>query len=239
MGERLTIKRHFADLLSAANLACGVASCAVALKGRPDLSLLLLMGGGFFDGLDGLAARRWGGTRVGVLADDIADGVSNGVAPAVALWAALGGVEGVALALLFAGFTAARLVFFTLDKGSGPDDVFRGLPSTAGAVIALAALVLFPGSPALVGLLVGAACLQMVAFDARYRHIGRAVASSRRYQRWTLGFLGLVGLAALGISAQAAATMLLVVVLAYSFGPALRSLRAAARSSAVQVSSPR
>jgi len=232
-------RRHVADLLSAANLACGVASCAVALKGRPDLSLLLLMGGGFFDGLDGLAARRWGGTRVGVLADDIADGVSNGVAPAVALWAALGGVEGVALGLLFAGFTAARLVFFTLDKGNGPDGVFRGLPSTAAAVIALAALVLFPASPALVGLLVGAACLQMVAFDTRYRHIGRAVASSRRYRRWTLGFLGLVGLAGVAFSAQLAASMLLTAAVLYGFGPAARSLRVAARSSAVQVSSPR
>jgi phosphatidylserine synthase len=221
----MTFKRHLADLLSGANLACGIASCAVALQGRPDLSLLLLMGGGFFDGLDGLAARRWGGTKVGVLADDFADGVSNGVAPAAALWAALGGVEGAVLGLLFAGFVLTRLVFFTLDKGNGPDGVFRGLPSTAGAVVALSALVLFPGSPALVGLLVGAACVLLVAFDSRYRHIGRAVASTRRYRRWALGFMALVGLAAVAFGAQVSAAMLLLAVVGYGFGPMLRAFR--------------
>ncbi len=78
-------KRLVADLLSATNLACGIASAACAVAGRFEVSLLLLLVGAACDGLDGAAARRWGGTRWGVLSDDIADGVNYGIAPGVAL----------------------------------------------------------------------------------------------------------------------------------------------------------
>jgi CDP-diacylglycerol--serine O-phosphatidyltransferase len=73
-----------ADLLSAANLACGALSIHLALQQRLSWCLVLLGLGALFDGLDGAAARRWGGSRFGVLADDVADGISYGIAPAVA-----------------------------------------------------------------------------------------------------------------------------------------------------------
>ena len=68
----MDLRRHLADALSAANAACGVASTCFALAGRADVSLLLLLAGAVCDGLDGAAARRFGGTRFGVLADDVA-----------------------------------------------------------------------------------------------------------------------------------------------------------------------
>ncbi len=42
--------------------------------------------GCLFDGFDGAAARKWGGTRFGVYSDDIADGVNYGIAPGFALF---------------------------------------------------------------------------------------------------------------------------------------------------------
>jgi CDP-diacylglycerol--serine O-phosphatidyltransferase len=106
--------RHLADALSAMNALCGVASVVCAARGRPDLSLLLLLVGAVFDGLDGAAARRFGGTRWGVLADDVADGINYALAPGVAIAHAVAGVEGTITGVAFVALTVARLVFFTL-----------------------------------------------------------------------------------------------------------------------------
>ena len=54
------------------------------------MSLLLLILGGLFDGLDGAAARKWVGTKFGVYSDDIADAVNYGIALVFALYFALG-----------------------------------------------------------------------------------------------------------------------------------------------------
>ena len=59
-------KRFIADALSGANLFCGVFSMIFASIGRVDFSLLFLMIGAAFDGFDGAAARKFGGTRWGV-----------------------------------------------------------------------------------------------------------------------------------------------------------------------------
>ena len=65
------------------NALCGVASIYFATQGRIETSLLLLLVGAAFDGLDGAAARKWGGTRFGVYSDDIADGINYAIAPGV------------------------------------------------------------------------------------------------------------------------------------------------------------
>ena len=54
-------KRFIADSLSGANALCGVASIYFATQGEIEASLLLLLVGAAFDGLDGAAARKWGG----------------------------------------------------------------------------------------------------------------------------------------------------------------------------------
>ena len=74
------------------------------------------------DGLDGAAARRFGGTRFGVLADDVADAISYGVAPAIAVAIATSGIEGTAVGVVYGTLTLTRLVFFTLRKGLPGDD---------------------------------------------------------------------------------------------------------------------
>ena len=110
-------KRFIADALSAGNLLCGFGSMAMAWQGRLDLSLVFLMLGAAFDGLDGAAARRYGSTRWGVFSDDIADGVNYGIAPGVAIllhFRTPAGIdmEGLVIGLAFIVFTISRLVFF-------------------------------------------------------------------------------------------------------------------------------
>ena len=173
-------KRFVADALSAANLLCGVFSMLFARKGRFDLSLLFLMLGAAFDGFDGAAARKWGGTRFGVYSDDIADGVNYGVAPGVALYFAVGGIEGVVLGAFYSMFTISRLVYFTLNKAYSDPAYFCGVPSTVGALVTLCSIILFPDNQVVLGFMVGIACMQMLSFDTLYKHMGRALASNRR-----------------------------------------------------------
>jgi CDP-diacylglycerol---serine O-phosphatidyltransferase len=173
-------KRFIADALSGANLLCGVFSMHAASHGRFAQSLLFLLLGAAFDGFDGAAARKWGGTRWGVYSDDVADAVNYAIAPGVALYFALAGVSGIVLGVAYSLFTISRLVYFTLNKDYGDPDFFCGVPSTVGGIISLCSILLFLDRPAILGLMVGAACMLMVSFDTHYRHLGRALAHNRR-----------------------------------------------------------
>lgn len=219
---------NLADTLSALNLVCGVLSVRFAWEGRVEVSVLLLLVGALFDGLDGAAARRFGGGPFGVYADDIADGVSYGLAPGVAVAATLGGVSGVIVGGVLAVLVWTRLVYFTLHKGSTPSGWFGGAPSTVGGLIALCAAALFADEPALLGLLVGVAGAQMVAFDLHYRHLGHAVGQAihRRARRvWGAPplLLGLPVAWAVG-GPHIPVAVLLGLALAYGFGPSATAL---------------
>jgi CDP-diacylglycerol--serine O-phosphatidyltransferase len=173
-------KRFVADALSGANLLCGVFSMVFAARGQFEVSLLFCLLGAAFDGFDGAAARRWGGTRIGVYSDDVADGVNYGIAPGVALYYALGNWSGLFVGIFYATFTLARLVFFTLNKAESDPNYFAGVPSPVGGLVAMASIVVFRHEPGILGLLVGIACAQMVSFSTHYRHLGRAIGKSRR-----------------------------------------------------------
>jgi CDP-diacylglycerol--serine O-phosphatidyltransferase len=71
------------DLLTTANLACGLASILLASQGQLTLACGLVFLAALFDVLDGLAARALGqgGTEFGKQLDSLADMVSFGVAP--------------------------------------------------------------------------------------------------------------------------------------------------------------
>lgn len=76
------------DLLTTANLCCGVASILLASRGELTIACWLIFLAALFDVFDGLAARALGGgTPLGAQLDSLADMVSFGVAPAYAIWA--------------------------------------------------------------------------------------------------------------------------------------------------------
>lgn len=72
------------NLLTAGNLICGIMAIIVALQGRLDLSVYLLLIGMFFDFLDGFVARLLNQQgELGKQLDSLADMVSFGVAPGI------------------------------------------------------------------------------------------------------------------------------------------------------------
>src|SRR5205085_12419988 len=77
------------DLLTTANLCCGVASILLASQGQLTIACGLIFLAAVFDVFDGLAARALGGgSPLGAQLDSLADMVSFGVAPAYAVWIA-------------------------------------------------------------------------------------------------------------------------------------------------------
>lgn len=75
------------DLLTTANLACGVASILLASQGQLTWACGLVFIAAVFDVFDGLAARAMGGgTPLGAQLDSLADMVSFGVAPAMLVY---------------------------------------------------------------------------------------------------------------------------------------------------------
>ncbi|MCC6401361.1 MAG: CDP-alcohol phosphatidyltransferase family protein, partial [Flavobacteriales bacterium] len=77
------------DLLTTANLACGVLSILLASQGQLTAACWLVFAAAVFDVFDGLAARALGGgSPLGAQLDSLADLVSFGVAPGMILWEA-------------------------------------------------------------------------------------------------------------------------------------------------------
>jgi CDP-diacylglycerol--serine O-phosphatidyltransferase len=215
-------KRYIADALSGANLLCGIFSMIFASQGRVEISLLFLMLGAAFDGFDGAAARKYGGTRFGVYSDDIADGVNYAIAPGAALYFAIGGIEGAVVGGLYSLFTISRLVFFTLNKAYSDPNFFCGVPSTVGAIATLCSLILFENYPVFTGMMVGVACILMISFDTHYRHLGRALASNRRiiYGMPVLIITLIAG--NLFINQEAPVALILILSMIYGFLPTFK-----------------
>lgn len=217
-------RKRIADALSIGNLACGVLAMVFAKRHQLDVSLMLLTLGAALDGMDGAAARRWGGSPLGVYMDDVADGVSYGLAPGFAIYAISPEPEGAIIGGLFACFVIARLVFFTLNKADSDPAYFHGVPSPAGGLTTMSSLVLFHDRPLLVGFLVGITCTLMVAFDVQHRHLGRALAS-RRMRAYAALFLAVLALSAALSGFSTGVALVLTTLLAYGFSPSIAAFR--------------
>ncbi|MET0284774.1 MAG: CDP-alcohol phosphatidyltransferase family protein [Polyangiales bacterium] len=218
--RRLNIlsRSRIADALSISNGACGVMAMIFADRGRPDTSLLLLTLGAALDGMDGAAARRWGGSKLGVYMDDFADGISWGLAPGYAIYAMNRSIDGMVVGGLFSFFVITRLTFFTLNKSASDPGYFRGVPSPAGGLVAMSAVALFPDRALVHGFLVGMACALMVAFDVQHRHLGHAL-TSRRVRAYGIGLVGVLLLSAALGGFRAGVGVILVTLLVYGFVP--------------------
>jgi CDP-diacylglycerol--serine O-phosphatidyltransferase len=218
-------KRFIADALSMCNLLCGLAAIYMASLQRIDLSLLFILIGALFDGLDGFAARKFGGTRFGVYSDDIADGVSYGIAPAAALGIFLYQqdthflLEALVIGTAYAVFTISRLVYFTLNKAHADPNYFHGVPSTLGATLVLSACTLFADQPMLITFTVGVACILMINFDTQYRHLGRLFQQRRTFRLSAGLFVAVLLIGGAFGQSTIAILGLFVVTLFYGFLP--------------------
>lgn len=128
------------DLLTTANLCCGVASILLASQGQLTIACGLIFLAAVFDVFDGLAARALGGgTPLGAQLDSLADMVSFGVAPAFLVLqfgpiADLSDLGLLHIGPLFMIIAAAwRLAKFNVDHRQ--TSTFLGLPTPANALL--------------------------------------------------------------------------------------------------------
>lgn len=140
--------RHLPNALTALNLVCGTGALMCAVDGRPEtipLALGLIVGGLFFDMMDGRVARKLNiSSDLGLELDSLADLVSFGVAPAMLIYKMRlteAGVLGVLTPLVLVLCAAFRLARFNVlsQQGQPATKFFVGMPSPAAASVALTA----------------------------------------------------------------------------------------------------
>ena len=138
------------DLLTTANLCCGVTAILMAAQGNLTIACWLVFAGALFDVLDGLAARALGGgSPLGAQLDSLADMVTFGVAPGMLTYQFLGSPISMSLleqgqgkdTALWIGYltilvipvaSAWRLAKFNIDPRQSHG--FLGLPTPANAL---------------------------------------------------------------------------------------------------------
>ena len=126
------------NLLTSLNLFTGVVGIVNIFQGDYTNTIFFILIAGFFDFLDGFAARLFGATGdFGKELDSLADVVSFGVLPSLFLFVVLDNHYNHELVpylgLFVAVFTALRLAKFNIDDSQS--DRFLGLPSPATALM--------------------------------------------------------------------------------------------------------
>lgn len=134
-------------------ICAGVTAMRMAMGGEFDRAVGLLFLAALLDGLDGSVARALKSeSLIGAELDSLADVVNFGVAPAITLffWTLWQDpFTGWVAALVYIICCALRLARFNAGVKSGPQDqrFFTGVPSPAGALLALAPLFLTHAFP--------------------------------------------------------------------------------------------
>jgi CDP-diacylglycerol---serine O-phosphatidyltransferase len=135
------------SLLTLTSLFLGFYSIICSFRQEFVLAGILILGAGFFDGIDGKVARLTKTTtRFGVELDSLADVISFGVAPAVMmyLWALEPyGRIGWVSAFVFVACGALRLARFNVQTGTIDPKRFNGLPIPAAAGMVATAVLFF------------------------------------------------------------------------------------------------
>lgn len=123
-------------LFTLLNLAFGIFSIMLTMRGEYEKAALMILGSLFADGLDGRIARLLNADgEFGKELDSLADVVSFGAAPAILIYQmhlqSLG-YAGMTLAIIFPICGALRLARFNIIKTSG---FFMGLPIPAAGLL--------------------------------------------------------------------------------------------------------
>ena len=142
MQFRFVGRLGLADAITVSNAVLGFVA-VVAVTVDPELAARLVLLGAIADGLDGVVARRRGGTPAGQILDSLADVVSFAVAPAALVVISLRETRLFWVGLVGAGlFVAAAIVRLGLYTAYDLDaEETEGIQTTLAAII-LAAGVL-------------------------------------------------------------------------------------------------
>lgn len=214
---RRRILAFFPNALTFMNAMMGLLAIFFAYQGRIREAYMFLIGAAVFDKLDGALARRLGLTEpldeateksksisLGGVLDDISDAVSFCVAPALIFYITIATfsdpiIQKIPIGLIawcYAILGIARLVYFTLDKNPIPG-FFKGMPTPAGAMLAVAPLIIFAQAVNdasqwvrfwgifSCGVMLFTAII-MNLYPIRYLHIGRFMSRRPWFTRLTL-----------------------------------------------------
>ncbi len=174
---KLIANRFYADILSLLNLCCGIIGIFFALQMRPVYAAIAILAGQIFDLFDGRMADKHGGTRFGPWLDDIADLVSFGGCPTFLIllkgnWGIL--AFGVGIAYFFAvAFRLWRFIARDKHDATLTPGIFNGLPSPAGAMVSLGALLFWDNVWIIWAVILLTSYL--LVSDIRFVHFGRVI----------------------------------------------------------------
>ncbi len=174
---KIIANRFYADILSILNLLCGITGTLLVFQGRYVYATLAILVGQIFDLFDGRMAEKHGGTKFGPLLDDIADLVSFGLCPGflilfkgnLELPAFIFGI----LYFFAVGFRLWRYLARDKHDKTLPPGAFNGLPSPAGAMVALGVCLFFDNLWIIWGVVLLTSYL--LASHIRFVHFGRVI----------------------------------------------------------------
>jgi CDP-diacylglycerol---serine O-phosphatidyltransferase len=146
------------NLMTLAALVAGLTAMRLALLGRIEHAVMLILLAVVLDGLDGRLARALNSeSELGAELDSLADFLNFGVAPAFVLFLSsfdpASGFGWIAM-LSYSLCCVLRLAKFNIDARAEPDPTvpkpggFSGVPSPAGAMLVMAPIYLAQVSPA-------------------------------------------------------------------------------------------
>lgn len=147
----LPLSRLFPNMVTIAGLCCGLSSVRFALDDKFEIAVALIFAAAIIDGMDGRIARFLNSTSTfGAQLDSLSDFICFGLSPAflIYLWK-LHEIKrfGWAALLFFVVCCALRLARFNTNlldesKEAWQMKFFTGVPSPAGAMLALMPLVI-------------------------------------------------------------------------------------------------
>ncbi len=149
--KKMSINKLIPNILTVIALCCGLTAIRFAIEEKFEYAVMAILLAAILDNLDGRIARLIGGTSgFGAQLDSLGDVISFGVAPAMVMyfWTLNDiGRAGWAASLLFVVCAAVRLARFNLETGDEEKPAFKynyftGMPTPAGAALALTPLVL-------------------------------------------------------------------------------------------------
>lgn len=139
----MDMKRHIPNFITSLNLAIGCIGIFYVLTESRNEAIYFVMLAGFFDFLDGFAARLLKvKSEIGKQLDSLADMISFGLLPAFFLLVWMQeSVPFYWVAIIIAVFSAIRLAKFNIDDTQA--DSFVGLPTPANAIM-ITSLIFLP-----------------------------------------------------------------------------------------------
>ncbi|WP_128253150.1 CDP-diacylglycerol--serine O-phosphatidyltransferase [Falsirhodobacter deserti] len=148
--RRLSLAQQVPNLMTLAASCAGLTSIRFAVEGRPDQAIALIILAAILDGLDGRVARMLRSeSAIGAELDSLADFLNFGAATGILVYLTVFGSGhslGWVAVLIYVICCVMRLARFNVDtKAPDPEAVpgwFTGVPSPAGAMLALMPIAL-------------------------------------------------------------------------------------------------